>query len=234
MPPVNIPFDKTLPPTPLSLESMQQHSPSPETLNLYERKHLDDSPSSSTLILPPNYDRNDPMTEKSRHFDPELQTSPSISQPKKRYCCGCFSSRKGCILTWFFISFLILVAIGLTLFFCWPRIQSVSVGQIQSPSGNQLFFNNSIQDPIQALKQASTSSPFIVTAPLLLPLTIVSESYISYTLSDIQLILKLLNNVNKPLESFSGTGNSNRVEIEAKKSTFVAFVCIFFKKILCF
>lgn len=97
-----------------------------------------------------------------------FRDSLASKSPKKRYCCGCFQSRRGCC-TFYVIFFILLgIAIGLLVFFLYPRIPQFTVSEpIFTP--NVSPFSSSTSNG-----QASFEINFSVNVD------VASKNYISY------------------------------------------------------
>ncbi|KAJ3057142.1 hypothetical protein HK097_000070 [Rhizophlyctis rosea] len=66
--------------------------------------------------------------------DPDTVSIRS-KEGKTRYCCGCFGSRRACWGTFCGCFLILLAAIGVTIFFLFPRIPTVNTGDPYVPSG---------------------------------------------------------------------------------------------------
>ena len=139
--------------------------------------------------------------------------------------CGCYQSRKTCWISSILILIFVFVALGLILFFCWPRIPIVTVGNIRQESGNGLGFNQT-GDPVQALRQASMAEPFGAFTSFLFPVTITSSNYITYVFEKVVLDLRIRDRNGYNLQSPSGTGKVMQLAIPGRETTHLNLVIL--------
>ncbi|KAJ1964922.1 hypothetical protein GGI12_001119 [Dipsacomyces acuminosporus] len=116
---------------------------------------------------------------------PAFEKSPALRQ--RRRCCGggyfcCFSRRCCCI----FIPILVVILIGLgvTLFFVFPRIPEVKFAGVTVP--NTRNGQSTRQNPIgQLLDNANINRKGVVTVPLVIHLNVTNPNYIPWTIHNV-------------------------------------------------
>ncbi|KAJ3046193.1 hypothetical protein HDV00_000004 [Rhizophlyctis rosea] len=198
-----------------SYESYPQKSTTPTSLLAKSPSHTTTGPSYNPVI------------------DPETASYHS-KEGKTRYCCGCFASRRACCGTWFCCVFLVLVAIGLAVFFCYPRIPNPTTGDPYVPSGGlttalEQEFKNSGVAP-NAQYQAGFKSrgdlaarSFALSYGLGINVTVPSDNYIDFQLSDIKAVGNLLNTNNQAIQTTKVNATIGRGPITIKKKSTTVF-----------
>ncbi|KAJ3294343.1 hypothetical protein HK104_003652 [Borealophlyctis nickersoniae] len=146
-------------------------------------------------------------------IDPDVLSVKS-SEGKTRFCCGCFASRLACCACWLGALFLLLVGLGLTAFFLWPRIPDVKVSDPYVPtnvSGFKLPANSPFQPGFNTKgdpASASAAAPFEVTLGLASDIAVLSDNYIDVVAS-VDILGTFLDTSNKdiPPDTLKATGN---------------------------
>ncbi|KAJ3389483.1 hypothetical protein HDU84_008706 [Entophlyctis sp. JEL0112] len=113
--------------------------------------------------------------------------TPAVYSKGRRYCC-CFRTRRGCCATIWAILIIILAGIGVALYFLWPRLPSVTIGQP--------YENSSLATPAVvngSLTSASTEIPFSVQLNLFSDVSVYSPNYETLATRSIVVSGKLLN-----------------------------------------
>ncbi|KAJ2999627.1 hypothetical protein HDV02_002396 [Globomyces sp. JEL0801] len=157
----------------------------------------------------------------------------------ERYCLGLFSTQRGCITVCGSISFILIVGLGVAIFFLFPRQPSFQIGTPRPAlNGGNLTFSSS--DPIAAFQNASPASPFQASFDLVVDINIFSPNYVDFSLSSIDVAAHLLdpdgskNAVGcgpngKQQCAPIGKGSTSRVQFPANKNTTISLpIKIFF------
>ncbi|KAJ3386250.1 hypothetical protein HDU84_001703 [Entophlyctis sp. JEL0112] len=141
--------------------------------------------------------------------------STPMSGKHRRYCC-CFHTRRGCCATIWAIIIIFLAGVGIALYFLWPRLPTVTIGQ---PYENTSLATSAVVNG--SLTTASTSSPFSVQLNLFSNVSVYSPNYETLATRSIVVSGKLLNgkggsavsgvtiNGEKDGVSFPGHGTTN-------------------------
>jgi hypothetical protein len=82
---------------------------------------------------------------------------------------------------------LVLAAIALACYFCFPRIQVRNLKAFETNPGQGLQIGGSAQDQANRLLTASASNPFAVSFAITVTVTVQSNSYITYRFDSIAL-----------------------------------------------
>lgn len=104
----------------------------------------------------------------------------------KPYCCGCIRSKRGLYTCWA-VSLLLVIGLGLAVFFLFPRSPSVWIGPPSSGSmiqGLKVLTNAS--NPALGAINASPEQPFIVQLDLNAEATVYSPNYINVAANSIE------------------------------------------------
>ena len=167
---------------------------------------------------PPNYEPllSHHNQQPSAYFQPDLNPQPSpqpihqmskddhlplppTTRRKKRYCC-CFNRRRSCCRCFFITFFFLLIALGLAVFFLFPRIPEITSTPPFVPSN---------LSPVEISGQpigATAENPFKLTMNVAVNLTVISKNYIDWDISLIDVDASILDDQGKPIPSLAGKG----------------------------
>lgn len=182
----------------------------PSDWNEYRRSQA--MPTSYAMLPSPN--------EKTENVIEDAELSQR--KRKKKYCC-CFSKR-GCIVCGI-VTLILLLGLALTLFFAWPRYPSFQVLPVYQEPGNGLNFNQT-GDPVEMIQVASTAQPFGAYSSVIVPISIQSSNYITYTFDFIKARLNILDARGNPIAPIQGTGLMSAVQIPGRTTTVIPFVSL--------
>jgi hypothetical protein len=136
----------------------------------------------------------------------------------ERYCCGMFKSKKKCTLVCIPLCLFILAAIGIAIFFVWPRVPTFKVGSPQNVNTKEF-------GTIEDLRNASPERPFRATFDLRVDITVQSENYIPWNLGELKIEGALIDpRTNRPNALSIGNGTRKNVLIRARDTTTFGFV----------
>jgi hypothetical protein len=136
----------------------------------------------------------------------------------QRYCCGMFKSKKKCTLVCIPLCIFILAAIGVTMFFVWPRVPGFKVGTPQN-------VNTKALGTIEDLRNASKERPFRASFDLRVDITVASENYIPWNIGELKIDGKLINPITRrPNKDIIGNGTRRNVLILPRNTTTFGFV----------
>ncbi|KAJ1950166.1 hypothetical protein FBU59_000812 [Linderina macrospora] len=143
------------------------------------------------------YDRYEnsttPMANSDYHGKTSYVDDPMLGAEKtparrKRRCCGggyfcCFSKKCCCI----FIPILIVILIGLgvTLYFVWPRIPTVEFTNVTVPSQRDGTTSSSGNAVEQLLDNTNVNRQGVVTVPLVIHLNVSNPNFIPWTIHNV-------------------------------------------------
>ncbi|KAJ1554565.1 hypothetical protein HK405_004679 [Cladochytrium tenue] len=133
--------------------------------------------------------------------------------PQRRYCCGCFRTRRGCCTFWGFFIFLILCALGVVVYFLFPRIPSVTVGSPVASTSTDVITTTG------SLSSASSSSPYTISFNLQSSITVKSDNYEDIAVSSVVFSGSLLDFSGSTLSDSTLNGTSSNVVIKGKSTT---------------
>lgn len=165
------------------------------------------------VVYMPSSSMNADETLKQKHFNNETGTRIS----GRRFCCGCFASRRSCCGCFCIIFLLLIVGLGVAVFFIFPRMPTVKVGEP--------YFTSS-SDPSSAFAisgsplTASASSPFTLTFNLQSDVSVYSPNYIDFALNFVSLSGNLENSSKQNyFSNVPVTGQANNVDIKSFATT---------------
>ena len=161
-----------------------------------------------------------PPKQQEEHSDLEKKSARG-SKPRK-YCC-CFTSKKSCCIGVCLITFVTLLVLGIVLFFCWPRMPTVTVLPIYPEAGNGLGFNQT-GDPVQALKSASPSTPFGAYSVVIVPVSVYSPNYINFFLESVDAQMTVTDRRGNTIPGIQGVGSAKDITITSQSNTTIPFV----------
>lgn len=140
---------------------------------------------------------------------------------KRSRVCGCFSTRRSCCTTFCSIFILLLVGLGITAYFAYPRMPNVKIGNpyVDQNSPDSLSMSGSPQT-------ASPASPFQISFGLFVDVSAVSQNYIDWALNFINIDAQIVDANNKPFPSTSGTGRVSNVNIKSFANTTITLVSL--------
>ncbi len=99
-----------------------------------------------------------------------------VIKEEPTYCCGCFKRRSTCLMFWIGLIALLIAGIGLSVFFCFPRIINVTLSELYRTRQNGRSSFGIVGNPVTA----TTDEPYIVDAKVSFNITIDSVSFIDY------------------------------------------------------
>jgi hypothetical protein len=165
---------------------------------------------------------------------PNQMGAPSISDEKsnlnrfssisaksvntERYCCGMFKSKKRCMAICIPLLLFLVIALGVTGFFVWPRVPGFEIGA--PVNVNTREFGN-----IEILRNASPENPFRGRFDLRVDVTVRSENYIPWNINEIRIDGTLIDpERNRPLTQQIGNGTRSNILLQARNTTTFGFV----------
>lgn len=151
-----------------------------------------------------------PDTPPKDHETAFADSRLSYSSVKKTRVCCCFRTKRGCCFTITSIIVLILIALGITSFFVYPRIPGVKLGDPYVPAGQSI--GNSLQIT-GSPTSASASNPFQLTFNLQMDISVNSQNYIDYQVNSVKMDSVIVDSNNAGLPGTSATGVTNNIVI---------------------
>ncbi|KAI8801554.1 hypothetical protein BJ742DRAFT_859161 [Cladochytrium replicatum] len=188
------------------------------------------STTSATTVRPPQH--NEPVyidtaalaNEKRKSFtDGEDRKDPHARggyspvpgshrrQNERRFCC-CFRTRRGCWMTICLTLILILVGLGVTAFFIYPRIPTFTSPTFTLGQSNALSVAGSVSAP-------TTAQPFNLTLKFNVQTSGTSDNYINYDIRNLTIVVKLLNLDGSINTKVTGTGILLNSSLKSKTTT---------------
>ncbi|KAJ3124514.1 hypothetical protein HK100_011201 [Physocladia obscura] len=176
-----------------------------------------------------------PLTQNTAHYNMDMENlnslgsnraTPNVSaarmqqsknnrpQPQTRgkFYCGCFSTRRSCLLSCGIIWFFILTGIGAALFFLWPRYPTVKVGDpylIDSISALQV---------IAGKEKSGDLTQIAVT--MAVDISVYSPNYEDIFVNNLEFTGYLVDpSTNAAIKSAPASGVSNNINFKAKSTT---------------
>jgi hypothetical protein len=108
-------------------------------------------------------------------FSNLILTMASAYKTSGGRCCGTKKSRT----IWCLVSVLLLIGIGLTIYFLFPRFPTIYVNPPGDLSAiNSVNYNTNSSNPLQGIINASEQNPFILSINISVLVTVYSPNYI--------------------------------------------------------
>ncbi|KAJ2720685.1 hypothetical protein GGI07_004452 [Coemansia sp. Benny D115] len=119
-----------------------------------------------------------------------LQDKQPLSKRQRRKCCGngmyCFCCSRKCCCIFLPILAVVLVALGITLFFVFPRIPEVTFSGVSVPSNESPATANAKDNSLSQLSSSvSINRKGVVTVPLIIHLDVTNPNYIPWTIHNV-------------------------------------------------
>lgn len=162
----------------MGIQQAQVH----ETIHMNNQSnHMDSVTTMSSHLAPapPPKDR----TIRSSTGGPLHSLMTSLNSKPRRYCCGCFSSRKSCCWFWsIFITLALALMVGLAIFL-WPKYPSIWISEPYVPpnaSGLQISNGDpSVANIITGIQTATNTKPFSFFFDIAVNITVYSPNQVS-------------------------------------------------------
>ncbi|KAI9206591.1 uncharacterized protein BJ171DRAFT_597264 [Polychytrium aggregatum] len=182
-------------------------------------KSLDYTPDQRGLYAHPEHRQTSSVdkrqkTSNARVLDPASDTGYDRRPKDRRYCC-CFRTRRGCCTFSILLTILILVGLGLAVYFLYPRFPTINV------SSPFLLNSSAGLTTLGSLGSASAASPFVLSFGFAVNITVNSQNYIDIFVSSLTVNINLLDNNGNPLSSVKGTGVANNFNIRSFQTSVV-------------
>ncbi|KAK6099119.1 hypothetical protein MT418_000575 [Batrachochytrium dendrobatidis] len=144
-------------------------------------------------------------------------------QPKQRICC-CFRTYSCCV-SCFCCCFIVLIALGLTIFFLWPKIPTVSMSDPYIPIGStglQVSSGDiSTAGITNGLKSASASNPYSFSFPFATNVSAISTNKIDILLDTVVFNSILLSKADTTLPNIHADSTLEHVNIRKNAETII-------------
>ncbi|KAJ3307110.1 hypothetical protein HDV03_002621 [Kappamyces sp. JEL0829] len=127
----------------------------------------------------------------------------------RRYCCGCFSSRKTCLTVWCCYLGLLLLAISIAVYILLPRIPLVTIGVPYVPPG----LNNSGL----TMNRDDKGNLIKLEIEMRVNVTVNSTNNWDYYIGSIVASGNLLNQSRFPIDNAAGSGSLTNIIIPSNK-----------------
>jgi hypothetical protein len=152
-----------------------------------------------------------------------VKSSQSLLRKRKstrigapRYCCGCFSTRKMCVMVMGGLIFVIVIS-GVIAFLLFPRSPIITGGTPISTISSIQLPNN----PVAALLQASRANPFQVSFQMGIALDLKPSSMVSHSYDELWVTAQLLDpdGSGRLIQGKLGSGELTRIRVPASSTT---------------
>ena len=174
---------------------------------------------------PLKLDRYKYQTQDYREYQTQMQRlSVGSFTGGRRYCCGIFGSRKGCVLTLLSIFIMFVAGLMFLAYYLFPKAPVITfknpLENSQSALGTLKF---STADPIQGILKASKDTPFVASMQLELEFQVFSPNNIEYDFNDLKFDAFLLDagGSSKTVGDKIGSGATGKVSFPPQKQTTV-------------
>ncbi|KAJ3413979.1 hypothetical protein HDV05_007268 [Chytridiales sp. JEL 0842] len=150
---------------------------------------------------------------KERMAEARLTRQRSKKAQNRRFCCGCFRTRRGCCTVWILITLLILGGLGVATWLLWPKQPSVTVSDPYARQGIQTVTQTG------SFLSASPQNPFVLSLNLAVDLNVYSPNKVDIVVNRVSFTGNLIDEFGNRIADSQVNGIATNINFKANTNT---------------